>query len=168
MVGYLAFCDSINFYSLLFVPVSCMNLSFFTWWEKTQHNGFEYLSKLDQEGGGFNFFASGASLSLSIFPTVTIYLFRVASAQCSESVHFRCRARCPDISQWAPDSQVIAPTQSIPPPTLQLTSDSCFGGGENLQDFWICENPIFSIIISQNIFRSFENKSLSVSEMHSR
>ena len=97
-----------------FFPFLAWICHFFTWSEKTQHNGFEYLSKLDQEGGGFNFFASGASLSLSIFATVTIYLFRVASAQCSESVHLRCRARCPDISQWAPDSQVIAPNQYHP------------------------------------------------------
>ena len=65
---------------------------------------------------------------VSIFLTVTIYLFRVVSAQCSESVHFRCRARCPDISQWAPDSQVIAPNQYHTPNTTVSR------GGENLQD----------------------------------
>ena len=105
-----------EFLRLLFVPVSCLNLSFFHLIRKDPAKWVR-VSKLDQEGGGFNFFASGASLSLSIFPTVTIYLFRVASAQCSESVHLRCRASCPDISQWAPDSQVIAPNQYHTPNT---------------------------------------------------
>ena len=125
-----------------------MNLSFFTWSEKTQHNGFEYLSKLDQEGGGFNFFASGASLSLSIFPTVTIYLFRVASAQCSESVHLRCRVRCPDISQWAPDSQVIAPNQYHTPNTA-THSEPQTAASEEERICRICKIPYFQLLYRQ-------------------